>query len=92
MLRALRCVNIVRPYYELEYVSGCRALDADIFVVGEDWGRAPHNLNVERYLASRGKSVVPVVYNSRTSSSKIKRDVMAQSRSSEHVAQSVTLI
>jgi len=32
MLKALRCVDIVRPYYELEYVSGCRELDVDIFV------------------------------------------------------------
>ena len=38
MLRALACVDIVRPYHELEYVSGCKALDVDIFVVGEDWG------------------------------------------------------
>ena len=36
MLRSLRCVDIVRPYFELEYVSGCRDLDVDIFVVGED--------------------------------------------------------
>ena len=34
MLEALRCVDIVRPYHELEYVSGCRELDVDIFVVG----------------------------------------------------------
>ena len=23
MLKALRCVDIVRPYYDLEYISGC---------------------------------------------------------------------
>lgn len=38
MLRSLRCVDIVRPYYELEYVSACKELDVDIFVIGEDWG------------------------------------------------------
>ena len=37
MLEALRCVDIVRPYHELEYVSGCKELNIDIFVIGEDW-------------------------------------------------------
>lgn len=30
MLRAINCVDIVRPYHELEYVSACKALDVDI--------------------------------------------------------------
>ena len=47
MLKALRCVDIVRPYHDLEYISGCKELDVDIFVVGEDWGKKPHNIEVE---------------------------------------------
>ena len=39
MLQALSCVDIVRPYHELEYVSGCKAVNVDIFVIGEDWGQ-----------------------------------------------------
>lgn len=78
MLAALRCVDRVRPYYELEYVSACKALNVDVFVVGEDWGRNPHNLDVESYLESKGKKVVQVLYNPRTSSTAIKKDVMAQ--------------
>ena len=50
MLEALSCVDIVRPYYQLEYVSGCKEVDVDIFVVGEDWGKKPHNLDVNNYL------------------------------------------
>ena len=46
MLEALSCVDIVRPYHQLEYVSGCKAVDVDIFVVGEDWGKKPHNLSL----------------------------------------------
>lgn len=80
MLEALSCVDIVRPYYELEYDSGCRALGVDIFVVGEDWGRKPHNLDVEAYLRAAGKKIVQVRYNPRTSSTKIKQMVMAQSQ------------
>ncbi len=78
MLEALRCVDSVRPYYELEYVSGCRELDVDIFVVGEDWGRNPHNIDVESYLKAKGKQVIQVRYNPRTSSTAIKKNVMAQ--------------
>ena len=55
MLKALSCVDIVRPYHELEYVSGCRGLDADIFVIGADWGAKPHNIVVETYLRANGK-------------------------------------
>lgn len=78
MLKALSCVDLVRPYYELEYVSACRELNVDIFVVGEDWGKNPHNIDVEEYLKTAGKKVVQVLYNPRTSSTSIKRDVMSQ--------------
>lgn len=78
MLNALRCVDIVRPYYELEYVSGCKALNADIFVVGEDWGTKPHNIAVESYLKSEGKQIKQVLYNPRTSSTRIKQKARAQ--------------
>ena len=78
MLRALRCVDIVRPYYELEYVSGCEELEVDIFVVGEDWGDKPHNIDVEKYLSSKGSEIVKVHYDLRTSSTQIKQNVIAQ--------------
>ena len=79
MLKALRCVDIVRPYDELEYVSGCKALNADIFVIGEDWGSKPHNVAVESYLKLAGKQINQVLYSPRTSSTRIKQNVMAQS-------------
>ena len=82
MLEALRCVDIVRPYHTLEYVSGCRELDVDIFVIGEDWGSKPHNLDVEAYLRDAGKKIVQVRYNPQTSSTKIKQTVLAQFQSS----------
>ncbi len=78
MIKALRCVDIVRPYYELEYVSACEELDVDIFVVGEDWGSNPHNKNVEHYLRGQGKEIVQVYYNARTSSTRIKQNVRKQ--------------
>jgi glycerol-3-phosphate cytidylyltransferase len=89
MLRALSCVDIVRPYHELEYVSGCMALDVDIFVVGEDWGKKAHNTDVESYLKSKGKDIIKVVYNPRTSSTKIKQIAIAQSDRSHHIEQAV---
>ncbi len=78
MLEALSCVDIVRPYYELEYVSACRELEIDIFVVGEDWGSKPHNIEVEKYLREAGKKITQVSYNTRTSSTGIKQDVIDQ--------------
>ena len=80
MLEALSCVDIVRPYHQLEYVSGCKAVGVDIFVVGEDWGKKPHNLDVNNYLRKMGKEIAQVTYNPRTSSTKIKKMVLAQSQ------------
>jgi len=78
MLEALRCVDIVVPYYELNYKPACIELDVDIFVIGEDWGNAPHNIEVESLLKSRGKSIVQVTYDPQTSSTKIKARTIAQ--------------
>jgi len=89
MLKALSCVDIVRPYHELEYVSGCKELNADIFVIGEDWGGKPHNVAVESYLKSEGKKIIQVRYNPRTSSTKIKQNIMAQSCSGRDFEQAV---
>ncbi|MEN8250121.1 MAG: adenylyltransferase/cytidyltransferase family protein [Bacteroidota bacterium] len=78
MLKALRCVDIVRPYHELEYTSACIELNVDIFVIGEDWGRSPHNIEVESYLKSTGKSIVQFNDHPETSSSKIKKKTINQ--------------
>jgi len=89
MLKALRSVDIVRPYHELEYVSACKVLNVDIFVIGEDWGSKPHNLAVEAYLESEGKKIVQVSYNPKTSSTKIKQNVIAQSHRGKYLTQVV---
>lgn len=89
MLKALRCVSIVRPYYELEYVSACKELHPDIFIIGEDWGRAKHNIDVEKYLKSADKKIMKVTYNPKTSSTKIKQIVIDQSARGKYIVQEV---
>ena len=78
MLQALRCVDIVIPYHELDYLTICHQVKADIFVIGEDWGRKPHNQDVEKYFDTQGKRVVQIKYNPRNSSTKIKQNIIAQ--------------
>ena len=89
MLKALSCVDIVRPYHELEYVSGCKELDADIFVIGEDWGANPHNIAVETYLKAEGKRIVKILYTPRTSSTRIKNVAIAQTHREEYTGRAV---
>lgn len=79
MLKALACVDDVVSYDELEYVSNCKDLKVDVFLIGEDWGDKPHNIAVEKYLKSTGAQIVQVSYNPLTSSTKIKQNVVAQS-------------
>ena len=90
MLEALRCVDIVRPYHKLEYISACEILDVDIFVIGEDWGKKSHNLEVESYLKNKGKKIIQVMYNPRTSSTAIKQNVIAQPHCRTAIAQLIT--
>ena len=89
MLQALRCVDIVHPYHELEYVSGCKELNVDIFVIGQDWGNKSHNIDVESYLKTEGKKIIQVLYDTRTSSTKIKQNTIAQSHRRNYVGQAV---
>ena len=77
MLKALSCVDIVIPYHELDYLTVCKEVKADIFVIGEDWGRKPHNRGVEDYLKAQGKQIVQVQYNPRTSSTEIRKTVIS---------------
>ncbi len=88
MLQALSCVDIVLPYHELDYLSICKKVKADVFVIGEDWGRKPHNQDVENYFNDQGKKVAQIRYNPRTSSTKIKKNIIAQFQKK---AKSVTL-
>ena len=90
MLKALKCVDDVVSYDKLEYVSNCKELDIDIFVIGEDWGGEPHNIAVEKYLKSKGAKIIQVSYNPLTSSTKIKQNVIAQSHKGKYVAHTIT--
>ena len=78
MLEALECVDAVRPYYELEYVSACKELKVDVFVIGEDWGTSAHNIDVEHHLKKEGKEIIQLFYDTRTSSTAIKQQVIQQ--------------
>jgi len=77
MLKALSCVDIVMPYHELDYLTVCKEVKADIFIIGEDWGRKPHNKGVEDYMKEQGRKVVQVQYNPRTSSTEIRKTVIS---------------
>ena len=89
MLKSLACVDDVVSYDKLEYVTQCKAVETDIFVIGEDWGDKPHNIAVEKYLKSKGAKIVQVSYNPQTSSTKIKQNVIAQTHKGKYMAHAV---
>jgi len=89
MLKALRCVDDVVSYETLEYVANCKELNVDIFVIGEDWGNKSHNIAVEEYLKSKGAKIVQVTYNPLTSSTKIKKNVIAQTHEGKYLVHNV---
>ena len=67
-------------YFLLSFLS----LLLIIFIIGEDWGRDKHNIDVENYLKSRENEIIKVSYNPKTSSTKIKQTVIAQLEKSDH--------
>jgi len=89
MIKALKCVDDVLSYDSLEYITNCKEVDADIFVIGEDWGDKSHNIEVEKYLKSQGKKIVQVSYNPQTSSTKIKQNVVAQTYKGKYIVQDI---
>lgn len=78
MLSALRCVDKVEPFFNLDYISTCKELKIDVFVAGEDWQDKIHNLELEKYLKKEGKKFIKANYCAHNSSIKIKRDTIAQ--------------
>ncbi len=78
MLLALSCVDVAIAYHELDYIAVCKEVKADVFVIGEDWGKKPHNQGVENYLAEQGKKIVQIKYSPQNSSTKIKQAVFNQ--------------
>ena len=89
MLKSLQCVDDVVSYDKLEYVSNCKDLDIDTFVIGEDWGDKPHNIAVEKYLKSKGAKIIQVSYNPLTSSTKIKQNVIDQTHKGKYMSHNV---
>jgi glycerol-3-phosphate cytidylyltransferase len=85
MLEALSCVDIVLPYHELDYLSVCEQVRADIFVIGQDWGKKPHNHNVEKYFDEQGKKVYQIQYHPRTSSTQIKKNIITQFQNNRNI-------
>lgn len=45
LLKALRCVSLVEPYYELEFLTLLNRHRPDVLVVGEEWGIEPRHMD-----------------------------------------------
>jgi glycerol-3-phosphate cytidylyltransferase len=78
MLSALRCVDKVEPYFNLDYISTCKELKIDTFVADEDWSDEIHNLELEKYFKKGGRKFIKADYCPHNSSIKIKNDTIAQ--------------
>ena len=89
MLKSLDCVDAVVSYDKLDYVTQCKEVNPDIFVIGEDWGDKPHNIAVEEYLKSKGAKIVQVSYNPQTSSTIIKQNVINQTHKGKYIVPEV---
>lgn len=59
IVKALRCVDVVVPYYDLDFTDILKGFDVDILVVGEDWGKLKEHLKIRKwiYMVRKGRIV-----------------------------------
>jgi len=58
VLNALQCVDVVIPYYKLEFLSHLKLIRPDVLVVGEDWGNKRRHRDAEQWMRSSNGRIV----------------------------------
>lgn len=57
IIKALRCVDVTVPYYDLDFTNILKGFDVDILVVGEDWADIEEHVRITYYMGERGKII-----------------------------------
>lgn len=81
MLNALTCVNLVIPYYDLEFLSHLRMLKPSIMVVGETWGNDIRHEEAEKWVEENNAKMIKLPYTKDISTTSIKHKILQQSKS-----------
>lgn len=58
MVRSLRCVDVVLPYFQLEFLNHLRMVDPDIIVLGSTWGSEPRHKELEVWVSQNNRRII----------------------------------
>lgn len=75
MLKSLRFVDVVIPYYHLEFLTHLNLICPDILAVGETWGQEQRHKHANQWVEDNNKRMVRLPYDASISTSKIKRTI-----------------
>lgn len=77
IVRAIRYVDAVVPQYDMDKVTTCKKLKADILFVGDDWYDSPKWQDYERECKDAGIKIIYFPYTRGISSTQISKALKA---------------
>lgn len=72
MLDSLQSVDVVLPYYKLEFITHLEMLHPNILAVGETWGHAVRHLAAEAWMKHRGGRIIKLPYTQGISTTQLR--------------------
>jgi len=79
VLNALQCVDVVLPYYRLEFLRHLKLLHPDVLVVGEDWGNKRRHRDAEQWMRNNDGRIVSFPRHRGISSTEIAKRLQDES-------------
>lgn len=77
MLYSLRCVDMVVPYFEFEFVSSLEMIRPQVLAVGEPWGGANRHIDAELWADRNNCRFERIDRSPEESTTKIKERIRA---------------
>jgi len=75
MLRELRCVDEVVPYYKLEFITHLKIIRPQFLFVGETWGCLRRHKEAVEWCGGHGCKIITFPYSHMESTSDIKHRI-----------------
>jgi len=75
MLESLRCVDVVLPYFEFEFITHLTLVHPDLLIVGSTWGKECRHIDAENWCRENNCRLVKLPYTRGISSTAIKKEL-----------------
>ena len=73
IVRSCKYVDVAVPQYDMDKLTACKKLKADILFVGDDWYKTPKWEEYEKEFKEAGIKIVYFPYTQNVSSTKIRQ-------------------